>query len=165
MVDLSNSIAKKTVHFGRSLRGQELIDAVGAQWRPLTSGDVVRRRRALPDSQRSAYPYENLLVTPSKTSAFVDPEETYDSAVIARHDALSPGEGFSAGYSQRSEVQAVLDSAGKLPRFLPGGRAGTGWPRGLPRPTCPCGRSHTPGRRTADSSGTWQFCGGRKTDM
>jgi hypothetical protein len=127
MVDLSDSIARKTVHFGQSLSGRELIEAVKA-----ACGDSFHQEMRYDDGeryligQRSAYPYENLLVTPSKTSASIDPEETYDSAVVVRHDALSPGSMYSVRYDRGFEIRAVLDFAEKLPQFLPGGQQQVG---------------------------------------
>ncbi|MET9313731.1 hypothetical protein ABZX12_18115 [Kribbella sp. NPDC003505] len=124
MIDISDSIAKKTVKFDRPLKGSEVIEAVRA-----ACGDdrsFVQQHRyddghLYAVGRSSSYEYDNVLVTPNKTDAYIRADETYDSAVVVSHD-LGGGQRYGVRGSDGAEIEAVLEFAGQLEQHLPSGR-------------------------------------------
>ncbi|MFF0340619.1 hypothetical protein [Kribbella sp. NPDC004875] len=115
MVDLSDSPAMKTVEFGRAITGRQLVDAVekaceqaggGAYKEKVLNEDVMYLvgRRGWNDC-------DNLLVTPDKTTATIDPAASYTSAVVVRHDQPVKGRMYdeSGPYTRDQEIRSVVD--------------------------------------------------------
>jgi hypothetical protein len=135
VIDISESVAKKTVRFDRSVRGSELIEAVRAactdesaqQSRGYGDGTSFYEDRRYDDGdcyligQQSAQPHQNLLVTPNKTDVYIRPEEYYDSAVVVSHD-LGGGQRYAVRVSRDDEINAVVEFAGKLPQYVRAGQ-------------------------------------------
>jgi len=123
MIDISDSVAKKTVKFGRSVTGNELIEAVRATC-PDDKSFVKQHSYDEGDlyvvGQSSSYGDRNLLVTPTKTDPYIRSDGSYDSAVVVSHDL--GGARYSVRSDSEPEIKAVLDFAEKLPQHLPSRR-------------------------------------------
>lgn len=108
MVDISGSVAKKTVTFDQPMRGSDIIEAVRA-----TAGDKFFEQKKYDDGmlhlvgQSSSTPYQNLVVTPNKTDAYISPDQMYESAVVVRQD-VQGGTRTMARYDVDHEIDAVL---------------------------------------------------------
>ncbi|WP_350280788.1 hypothetical protein [Kribbella sp. HUAS MG21] len=124
MIDISDSIAKKTVKFGRPIKGSELIEAVRR-----ACGDersFVQEHRyddghLYAVGRSSGYEYENVLVTPTKNDAYLKPDEQYESAVVVSHD-LGGGQRFGSRAADGAEIDAVLEFADQLEQQVTSGR-------------------------------------------
>ncbi|WP_328998782.1 hypothetical protein OHA18_30570 [Kribbella sp. NBC_00709] len=120
LIDLSDSPARKTVEFGRAITGQELIDAVEKACEQ-TRGAVFKEQILDEDivylvGRQGWNDADNLLVTPDKTTAYIDPEATYESAVVVRHDRPVAGRTYdeSGPYTRDQEIQSVRAFSEKL---------------------------------------------------
>ena len=140
---------QQTVHFGRSISGSEVVQAVrdacnardrdkpvyGGQDffsdRPARPGDPVRI------GQKSMDPARNLVVKPAGGPDEVfRPDASYDSAVVVRHDL--PGTRWAVRFYPDQEIAAVADFAERLSRHLPAERqvdAGPAYDAAYPSPT------------------------------
>ena len=124
VIDISDSVAKKTVQFGRSVKGSDLIEAVRAA---CTDDKSFVQQHTYDDGvlyvvgQSSSYSDQNLLVTPTKTDAYIRSDEYYESAVVVSHD-LGGGTRYAVRSSGDAEIRAVLEFAERLPQHLPSGQ-------------------------------------------
>ncbi|MEU4601755.1 hypothetical protein AB0F43_02130 [Kribbella sp. NPDC023972] len=129
MIDLTDSVAKHKVTFDRPITGQELIDAVRAtcaQAPGHADGYRTGNNSSFYEDKRyddgylhvvgrsSSLEYENLLVTPDKTSAYIDPKKTYQSAVVVRHDQPATGTRTTGRYSRDDEINSTIAFAERL---------------------------------------------------
>lgn len=126
MIDISESVAKNTVKFDRAISGEDLIAAVRA-----ACGNAPERfhqEKTYDDGYRyvvgqtSHAPDENLLVTPDKTNAYIEPDKTYESAVVIRHDRPSRGSRTLARENVDRDIKAVLDFSERLEQAVRHGR-------------------------------------------
>jgi hypothetical protein len=137
-IDISDSVAKKTVTFDRPITGKELIDAVRSTCAGAGGAKFYETKRYDDGwqhlvGQSSSTPYENLLVTPDRENAYIEPDKTYSEAVVLRHDAPSSGSRTLGRYGVEQEVQSVLDFADSLERSVKHGpEIAAGLSRGLP---------------------------------
>ncbi|MGW6198668.1 hypothetical protein ACWF0M_21145 [Kribbella sp. NPDC055110] len=139
---------QQTVHFGRSISGSEVVRAVrdacnareqgqhvpGGQDffsdRPVRLGDPGRI------GQTSTDPARNVMVKPAEGLDEFQPESSYDSAVVVRHDF--PGTRWAVHVTPEKEIAAVADFAERLSRHLPAERpadAGPAYDPAYPSPT------------------------------
>lgn len=119
MIDVNGSIAKKTVPFDRPLTGADLMLAVQAAVR--AKGGRYYEEKVYDDGVayvvgRTGWNGEHVLVTPDKTSALIDPERTYDSAVVVRHDRPVEGNQYSEGMpaTREQEIESVISFSDHL---------------------------------------------------
>ncbi|MEV0288091.1 MULTISPECIES: hypothetical protein [unclassified Kribbella] len=137
MIDLSESVAMKTVKFDRPVTGQELIDAVRATCESENGradefgsrrGGGFHEEKKYDDGylyvvgRSSSTPYKNLLVTPDKDSAYIKPGETYASAVVVRHDHAAQGHQTLGRFSVDDEIDSVLEFSEQLAHTVRHGR-------------------------------------------
>jgi hypothetical protein len=125
LIDLSDSPARKTVEFGRAITGQELIDAVEQACEQTHSGGLYREQILDEDiayvvGRQGWNDAHNLLVTPNKTTASIELDQTYESAVVIRHDQpLARREYNESGpYTRADEIQSVRTFAEKLAQVV-----------------------------------------------
>lgn len=118
---MSNPLALMTVTLPRPITGSELMAAV----KELSHSDDGYLGTSFEVSQRfdngeiftigqfSKYPYNQLLVAPSKEQHGVRPDETYGQVEVMSH--VWPGrERFLVGYDNSDVVDSVRDFAQKL---------------------------------------------------
>ena len=121
-MDISQSQVKQTVRFERPIKGTQLIDAVKATCE--ANGKEFSETKKYDDGwlhavgQRSSYPSENLLVTPDRGNAFIEPDKMYTEAVVLRHDGAARGIRSAVRSSIEAEVDAVVGFAGSLQRTV-----------------------------------------------
>lgn len=129
-IDISGATVKQTVTFDRPIRGEQLIDAVRRTCEANRSKFSETKeyddgwRHAV--GQSSSAPYENLLVTPNRTDAFIEPNTLYNEAVVVRHDD-GYGTRTMARYTIEDEVDSAVQFAQSLQRTVnhgPGTSAG-----------------------------------------
>lgn len=116
VIDIRDSIAKKTVTFGRPIKGSELVEAVRA-----ACGDdrsFVQEQRYDDGHFVAAGQYHRevdnraVLVAPTKTDPWIRTDETYESAVVV---SRSPGD---TALDQDTAIRAVLKFADRLEQRL-----------------------------------------------
>lgn len=119
MIDINGSIAKKTVPFDRPVTGAELMLAVQAAVQ--SKGGSYYEEKIYDDGVayvvgRTGWNGEHVLVTPDKTSALIDPDRTYDSAVVVRHDHPIASHQYSEGMpaTRDHEIAAVVSFSDHL---------------------------------------------------
>ncbi|RZT26716.1 hypothetical protein EV649_0463 [Kribbella sp. VKM Ac-2569] len=82
--------------------------------------------------QSSHAEYENLLVTPDRENAFIEPDKTYTEAVVLRHNGEHGGMRTLARFDVEDEVKAAVEFAETLQRTVQHGPdAGTSISRAL----------------------------------
>jgi hypothetical protein len=121
VVDLSDSVAMKTVEFDRPITGQQLVDAVEKACEA-TNSSMFREQVLDEDIMYLVGRHgrwsdaDNLLVTPNKTSAAIELGATYGSAVVVRHDRPVAGRMYdeSGPYTRDQEIQSVRTFADEL---------------------------------------------------
>jgi hypothetical protein len=121
-IDISGSIVKQSVKFDRPIRGRQLIEAVkqtceakGSKFSETKEYDDGWRHAV---GQSSSTPYENVLVTPNRTDAFIEPDALYSEAVVLRHDSAAGGTRTLARYTVENEVDSVVQFAESLQRTV-----------------------------------------------
>ncbi|HET6737295.1 MAG TPA: hypothetical protein VFH76_00120 [Kribbella sp.] len=120
MIDISQSVAMKTVEFGGPISGQDLIDAVEKACQQ--AGGSLYKEKILDEDirylvgRRGWNNADNLLVTPDKTTAAIDPGKTYERAVVVRHDqpVARDWDDESGPYTRDQEIDSVLGFQEKL---------------------------------------------------
>jgi hypothetical protein len=128
MVEIDDEIPPLTVHFGRPVKGRDLIAAVNAaadpafdrDWQPGDSvyAEIEDGRHLVGKS--SMYYWRNLLVLPDADSGTgIDPEADYDSADVVVHNADRIM--FTVLHSEDQATESVHSFAGGLRRALHGG--------------------------------------------
>jgi hypothetical protein len=129
-IDISGATVKQTVRFDRPIRGDQLIDAVRRTCEANRSKFSETKeyddgwRHAV--GQSSSAPYENLLVAPNRTDAFIEPNAQYTEAVVLRHDG-GYGSRTMARFTIEDEVESAVRFAESLQRTVnhgPGTSAG-----------------------------------------
>jgi hypothetical protein len=124
VIDISDAVAKKTVQFGRSIQGKELVEAVRAacvedepsfrhEQRSFHQEHRYDDGHVYVVGRNSSYPSENVLVTPTKTDPYIRADEFYDSAVVVSHD-LGGGHRLAVRESPDAKIDAVLEFSEKL---------------------------------------------------
>ncbi|MFI7066960.1 hypothetical protein ACIBL3_38590 [Kribbella sp. NPDC050124] len=171
MIDLSESVAMKTVTFDRPITGKELIDAVRATCESgagraddygsrYGGGDGFYEDKKYDDGylhvvgRSSSTPYQNLLVTPTKESAYINPEETYASAVVVRHDHTARGSQTLGRFGVDDEINSVIEFSERLAHTVEHGRHLGGELSRDPRGPAVDGRADQP-VRAEDAAKTW----------
>lgn len=109
------------MEFGRAITGQELIDAVEKACEQSHGGGLYKEKILDEDimylvGRRGWNDADNLLVTPDKTTAPIEPEKTYTSAVVVRHDQPVAGREYdeSGPYTRDQEIQSVVAFSERL---------------------------------------------------
>jgi hypothetical protein len=135
-IDISESNVRQTVRFDRPVKGKDLIEAVRATC--AAKGSEFSETKRYDDGwlhavgQSSPAEYENLLVTPDRENAFIEPDKTYAEAVVLRHDGGHAGMRTLARFGIEDEVQAAVEFAETLQRTVQHGpEAGTAISRAL----------------------------------
>ncbi|GAA3141800.1 hypothetical protein JOF29_000589 [Kribbella aluminosa] len=117
MIDISDAVAKKTVNFGRSIQGKELVEAVraacGEDERSFHQEHRYDDGHVYVAGRKSSSPSENVLVTPTKSDPYIRADEFYDSAVVVSHDH-GGGNRLAVRESPDAKIDAVLEFSGKL---------------------------------------------------
>lgn len=125
-IDISESNVRQTVRFGRTVLGQDLIDAVRATCAAEGSSFSETKRyddgwlHAVGRSSHSEY--ENVLVTPDRENPYIDPKKSYTEAVVLRH-GVGGGTRTLARFSVEREVEATVKFAQDLQRTVEYGPA------------------------------------------
>ncbi|MFF0340620.1 hypothetical protein [Kribbella sp. NPDC004875] len=128
-MDISDSPVKQTITFDRPILGSQLIDAVKATCE--ANGSEFSETKKYDDGWlhmvgRTSYDSaENLLVTPDRENAYIEPGKTYTEAVVLRHDGESRGTRSLARTSIETEVAKTLEFAEALQRTVQHGPQAT----------------------------------------
>lgn len=137
-IDISDSHVRQTVRFDRPIKGKDLIDAVRATCAANRSEFFETKRyddgwlHAVGQTSRSDE--QQLLVTPDRDNAFIEPDKTYEEAVVLRHDFPQAGMRSLArhDFDIDDEVREVTEFAQSLQRTVQRGPdAGTSISRAL----------------------------------
>jgi hypothetical protein len=137
-LDITDSVAKKTVKFDREITGSELIAAVKATC--AARGKDFHEDKRYDDGwlhvvgQAGRSSKDGLLVTADKENPYIEPDKSYSSAVVLRHGSASQGTRTMERVTVEDEVQSVLDFAEDLDRTVRfGPEANAGLSRGPAR--------------------------------